>query len=58
MFEVKASGRVPGDHFKPWGKLCAATGVPLAGIALSLGTRSYYLEDRLFLMPVARRWSR
>ena len=57
-FEVKASGRVPGNELKPLRKLRAATGDAfLAGIALYTGTRSYNVEDRLYVMPVDRLWS-
>lgn len=57
-FEVKASGRVSGDDFKSLRKLRTATGDAfLAGIALYTGSRSYNLEDRLYVMPVDRLWS-
>lgn len=57
-FEVKASGRVPGDDLRPLRKLRTATGQAfLAGIALYTGSRSYNVEDRLYVMPIDRLWS-
>jgi predicted AAA+ superfamily ATPase len=56
--EVKAGGRVPGDHFKPLRKLRNAAGDAfLAGIVFYLGMRSYTYEDRLHVLPVDRLWS-
>lgn len=52
-FEVKASGRVPGDDLAPLRKLRSAAGDAfVAGVALYLGSRSYTYEDRLHVMPV------
>ncbi|MGQ0624118.1 MAG: ATP-binding protein [Sporichthyaceae bacterium] len=57
-FEVKASGRVPGEELKALRKLRAAAGKAfVAGITLYTGSRSYNVEDRLHAMPVDRLWS-
>lgn len=57
-FEVKASGRVAGDVLKPLRKLRNATGDAfLAGLVLYTGSRSYNVEDRLYVMPVDRLWN-
>ena len=57
-FEVKASGRVPGDDLKALRKLRTVTGDAfVAGIALYTGSRSHNVEDRLYVMPVDRLWS-
>lgn len=56
-FEVKTSTRVTGDDVRPLRKLRDAAGDAfVAGIALSLGDRSYNHEDRLYVMPVDRLW--
>ena len=57
-FEVKSAGRISGDDLRPLRKLRDAVGKPfLAGVTLSLGTRSYTYEDRLHVMPVDRIWT-
>ena len=57
-FEVKTSGRVPGDDLKALRKVRTATGEAfLAGIAFYTGTRSYNSEDRLYALPIDRLWS-
>jgi predicted AAA+ superfamily ATPase len=57
-FEVKAAGRVPGGDFKPLRRLRAAVGEALvAGIVLSTGTRSYHVENCLYVMPIDRLWT-
>lgn len=57
-FEVKAASRVPGEHVKPLRKLAAAVGDAFtAGIVLYTGTRSYRLDDRVYVMPIDRLWA-
>ncbi len=57
-FEVKASERIPGKDFAGLRKMREAVGDRFAaGIALSMGTRSYTYEDRLHVMPIDRLWS-
>lgn len=56
-FEVKAGERVGGSDFRGLRKLRDSLGGRfVAGIALSLGTRSYTYEDRLHVMPLDRLW--
>lgn len=58
-FEVKAAGRVPGDDFKPLRRLRTAVGDALvAGVVFYTGTRSYNAEDRLYVMPIDRLWTK
>ncbi|NEE04603.1 ATP-binding protein [Phytoactinopolyspora halotolerans] len=57
-FEVKASGRVPGEHLRPLRKLRDVIGDAFcAGVAFYLGERSYTYDDRIHVMPVDRLWS-
>lgn len=57
-FEVKSAERVSGEDFRGLRKMRDALGQRfIAGIALSLGSRSYTYDDRLFVMPVDRLWS-
>jgi uncharacterized protein len=57
-FEVRATGRVPGDDFRPLRKLRDALGNGfLAGVVLYTGTRSYHFEERLYALPIDRLWS-
>lgn len=56
-FEVKTAERVAGGDFKGLRKLREALGGRfLAGVALSLGPRSYTYQDRLHVMPLDRLW--
>ncbi|MFT4189107.1 MAG: DUF4143 domain-containing protein, partial [Aeromicrobium sp.] len=56
-FEVKANERVAGADFKGLRKLRDAVGDRfVAGVALSVGARSYTYEDRLHVLPVDRLW--
>jgi predicted AAA+ superfamily ATPase len=57
-FEVKAGERVTGNDLKGMRKLREALGERfVAGVALSMGTRSYTYEDRLHVMPLDRLWT-
>lgn len=57
-FEVKTSGRVPGDELRPLKKLREAVGHNFAaGFAHYLGQRSYTYDDRLHVVPLDRLWS-
>jgi predicted AAA+ superfamily ATPase len=57
-FEVKAGERITGDDFRGLRKLRDAIGRRfLAGVAFSLGSRSYSYDDRLHVLPVDRLWS-
>ncbi len=56
-FEVKAGERVSGKDFAALRKLRDSLGARfIAGVALSLGSRSYSFEDRLHVMPTERLW--
>ena len=56
-FEVKANQRVSGSGIEGFRKLLGTLGDRfVAGVALSLGTRSYTFEDRIHVMPVDRLW--
>lgn len=57
-FEVKTGERVSGNDLKGMRKLREAIGDRfLAGVALSMGPRSYTYEDRLHVMPLDRLWT-
>ena len=57
-FEVKTGERVRGNDLKGMRKLREAIGDRfLAGVALSMGPRSYTYEDRLHVMPLDRLWT-
>lgn len=57
-FEVKAGERITGSDFRGLRKLRDALGTRfIAGVALSLGPRSYSYEDRLHVIPVDRLWT-
>jgi uncharacterized protein len=57
-FEVKTGERVTGNDLKGMRKLREAIGDRfLAGVALSMGPRSYTYEDRLHVMPLDRLWT-
>ncbi len=56
-FEVKAGERVSGKDFTGLQKLRDKLGARfIAGVALSLGSRSYAIGDGLYVMPVDRLW--
>ena len=56
-FEVKASQTVPGTDLKGLRVLRDALGDRfVAGVVLSMGTRSYTYEDRIHVCPVDRLW--
>jgi uncharacterized protein len=56
-FEVKSGERVAGSDLKGMRKLREALGERfLAGVAFSMGSRSYTYEDRLHVMPLDRLW--
>lgn len=56
-FEVKVGERIAGSDLKGLRKLRDALGERfLAGVAISLGSRSYTYEDRLHVMPLDRLW--
>ena len=56
-FEAKAGERVPGKDLAGLRKLRDRLGARfVAGVALSLGSRSYTYEERLHVMPVDRLW--
>jgi len=56
-FEVKAGERVSNADFRGLRKLRDLLGERfIAGVALSLGSRSYTYEDRLHVMPLDRLW--
>lgn len=56
-FEAKANQRVASSDIEGFRKLRETLGDRfVAGVALSLGTRSYTLEDRIHVMPVDRLW--
>ena len=56
-FEVKAGERVSGRDLAGLRKLRDRLGARfVAGVALSLGSRSYTYEERLHVMPVDRLW--
>lgn len=56
-FEVKAAERTSASDLRGLRKLRDALGQRfLAGIALTLGPRSYTFEDRLHVLPVDRLW--
>ena len=57
-FEVKTGERVRGNDLKGMRKLREAIGDRfLAGVALSMGPRSYTYEERLHVMPLDRLWT-
>lgn len=57
-FEIKAGERITGSDFRGLRKLREALGPRfIAGVAFSLGPRSYSYEGRLHVMPVDRLWS-
>lgn len=56
-FEAKAGERVRGTDLRGLRKLRDSLGERfVAGVALSLGTRSYTFEERLHVMPLDRAW--
>jgi predicted AAA+ superfamily ATPase len=56
-FEVKAGERVSGKDLIGLSKLRDSLGSRfIAGVALSLGSRSYAYEEGLYVMPVDRLW--
>jgi predicted AAA+ superfamily ATPase len=56
-FEVKAAERIAGKDFSGLRLLRERLGQRfIAGIALSMGPRSYTYEDRLHVMPIDRLW--
>lgn len=56
-FEVKAAERVAGKDFSGLRTLRDRVGERfVAGVALSMGSRSYTYEDRLHVMPIDRLW--
>lgn len=56
-FEVKAAERVAGKDFAGLRTLRDRVGDRfVAGVALSMGSRSYTYEDRLHVMPIDRLW--
>lgn len=57
-FEIKSSGRVPGNGLTPLKKLRDAVGPNFrAGYALHLGERSYTFDDRIHVLPLDRLWN-
>jgi uncharacterized protein len=58
-FEVKAAGQVAGRDMRHLRKLRDALGERfLGGVALYTGTRAYNIEDRMYVMPIDRLWTR
>jgi uncharacterized protein len=56
-FEIKAGERISGGDLQGLRELRDRVGPRFAaGIALSLGTRSYTFEDRIHVMPLDRLW--
>ncbi len=56
-FEVKAGERVASSDFRALRKLRESLGARfVAGVVLSLGSRSYTYEQSLHVMPVDRLW--
>lgn len=57
--EVKAAGRVSGPELRPLTHLRDKLGEAfLGGAVLYLGQRSYNFEDRIFVVPVDRLWTK
>lgn len=56
-FEVKANERIAGKDFRALRQLRDLVGDRfIAGVALTTGSRSYTLEDRLHVIPIDRLW--
>ncbi len=56
-FEIKAGERITGAEFRGLRKLRVALGKRfIAGVAFTMGSRSYNYEDRLYVMPLDRLW--
>jgi predicted AAA+ superfamily ATPase len=56
-FEIKSSGRAPGDTFDGLIALRKFAGEAFkAGIVFYTGTRAYKFDDRLFAMPIGKLW--
>jgi uncharacterized protein len=56
-FEVKTGERLRGGDLKGLRKLREALGNRfLAGVAFSMGSRSFTLEDRVHVLPLDRLW--
>jgi predicted AAA+ superfamily ATPase len=58
-FEIKASGRAPGDTFDGLMALRKFAGDAFkAGFVLYTGTRAFTFDDRLFALPIGKLWEK